>query len=84
MVRTIAALGLACLGLMLWHQTLVEMIVMLILFFGATLALFEHYRELGAAPVGWLYLLAYGSVAVVSLLHPVVSLIVDYSGAADG
>ena len=61
-----------------------SLIIMLILFFLSTLYLYEHYRELGAVPVGWLYLLAYGSVAVVSLLHPVVSLIVDYSGSADG
>jgi hypothetical protein len=59
-------------------------IIMVLLFFGTTLGLYEHYRELGSVPVGWMYLLAYGAVAVVSLAHPLVTLIVDYSGAADG
>jgi hypothetical protein len=54
------------------------------LVFVASIALYEFYRELGTVPVGWLYFMAYGAVIVVSLLHPAVTLVVDYRGRVDG
>jgi hypothetical protein len=59
------------------------LITMLLVFFLASIGLYEHFRTAGAVPVGWLYLMAYGSVALVSLLHPTVSLIIDYNGRTD-
>jgi hypothetical protein len=34
--------------------------------------------------VGWFFILAYGTVALVSLLHPIVTLILDFTGKFHG
>jgi len=55
--------------------------ILAVYFFG--IGLYEAHAEAGTVPVGWLYLLAYGVVVLVSLVHPVVSLILDVSGHGD-
>ena len=55
-----------------------------ILVFVTSIILYEAYRDIGAVPTGWLYLLAYGTMALVSLVHAIATLVVDRSGAADG
>jgi len=44
----------------------------------------ERDEASGTVPTGWLYLLAYGTMALVSLVHAVATLVIDWSGAADG
>ena len=60
------------------------LIVVGILVFVTSIILYEVYRDIGTVPTGWLYLLAYGTMALVSLVHAVATLVVDRSGAADG
>ena len=60
------------------------LIVVGILIFVTSIILYEAYRDTGTVPTGWLYLLAYGTMALVSLVHAVATLVVDRSGAADG
>ncbi len=55
-----------------------------ILIYVTSIILYETHLDSGAVPTGWLYLLAYGTVALVSLVHAVATLVVDLSGAADG
>ena len=62
----------------------VTMIVLGMLFYIASIALFAVYQEAGMVPVGWLYLMAYGSFCVVSLVHSTVTLFLDFGGKADG
>lgn len=64
--------------------SMVALTVMLLVFFLTSVGLYEHFRESGAVPVGWLYLMAYGSIALVSLVHPVVTLFIDFTGRIDG
>ncbi|RKZ15414.1 hypothetical protein DRQ50_07515 [bacterium] len=63
------------------EQTMI-VILMVVFLFG--IGLYETHLESGTVPVGWLYLLSYGMVALVSLVHPVLSLINDFAGHADG
>jgi len=66
------------------HASQATMIIMAILVFTFGIGLFETYRDVGVLSVGWLYILAYGSVATVSLVHPAVTLILDFGGKVDG
>ena len=50
----------------------------------ASIILYETHRSSGQVPSGWLFLLAYGLVALVSLVHAVATLVVDWSGTVDG
>lgn len=59
------------------------LLVTAMLFYLAAILLYEGYNDTGAVPAGWLWLLAYGGVALVSLVHAVVSLIVDVAGTTD-
>ena len=58
------------------------LVTAMVVYLGAIL-LYEAYHDAGAVPTGWMWLLAYGTVAVVSLAHAVVSLIVDWAGTGD-
>ena len=58
-------------------------VVAVVVYFAALL-LYETYHDSGAVPAGWLYLLAYGTVAMVSLVHAVATLILDLRGITDG
>ena len=60
------------------------LIVVAVLIYVTSIILYETYHDSGAVPTGWLYLLAYGTVVMVSLVHAVATLVVDLSGAADG
>jgi uncharacterized iron-regulated membrane protein len=60
------------------------LIVVAVLIYVTSITLYETYHDSGAVPTGWLYLLAYGTVAVVSLVHAVATLVVDLRGEADG
>ena len=62
----------------------VTLIVVAMVVFLTALTLYETHRGSGAVPIGWLYLLAYGTVALVSLVHAVATLMVDGKGPADG
>jgi len=62
----------------------VALMVVAILIFVTSIILYEAYRDIGTVPTGWLYLLAYGTMALVSLVHAVATLVVDRRGAGDG
>lgn len=59
-------------------------IVVLLTVFLVSIGLYDAYLDRGAVPVGWLYILAYGTIVWVSFLHPVLRLIIDFSGTIDG
>jgi len=56
-------------------------VIVAVYLFGVTL--YETHADAGTVPVGWLYILAYGTVVLACLVHPVVRLIVDLAGAVD-
>lgn len=60
------------------------LMVVALLVYVTSIILYETHLDSGTVPTGWLYLLAYGTVALVSLVHAVATLVVDWSGAADG
>ena len=60
------------------------LVVVAILVFSVSLALYEIHAEGGTVPAGWLYLLAYGTMAVVSMVHAAATLVLDLGGGADG
>lgn len=60
----------------------VTLLVTAMLVYLAAILLYESYHDTRAVPAGWLWLLAYGSVALVSLVHAVASYIVDVTGDA--
>jgi fatty acid desaturase len=66
------------------RATEIASIIVLLTFFLASIGLYDAYIDLGAVPVGWLYILAYGTIVWVSFLHPVIRLIIDFSGTIDG
>ena len=48
------------------------------------IGLFERHAAAGSVPAGWFYVLAYGTVVMISLVYPAVSLFLDASGRVDG
>jgi len=60
------------------------LIVVAPIVFLSTILLYEVYSGSGLVPRGWLYLLAYGTVTLVSLVHSVASLVLDKQGIANG
>jgi len=61
----------------------VTLIVVAVLVYCSSLLLYETHHTDGSVPAGWLYLIAYGTVSVLSLVHALTSLILDTSGSAD-
>jgi len=59
-------------------------IVVLLTVFLVGIGLYDAYLDRGAVPVGWLYIMAYGTIIWVSLLHPMLRLAVDFFGSVDG
>ena len=57
---------------------------MLLTVFLTNIGLYNAYVDRGAVLVGWLYIMAYGSVVWVSLLHPLLRLVIDLFGNIDG
>lgn len=49
----------------------------------SALFLYEGYHEAGDVPVGWLWLMAYATVAFMTFVYAVAALIVDVFGATD-
>ena len=66
------------------RATEIAAIIVLLTIFLVSIGLYDAYIDSGSVPVGWLYIMAYGTIVWVSLLHPVLRLIIDFSGAADG
>jgi len=62
----------------------VSLIILMLVVYGTCIGLYESYRGAEAVPVGWLYFMAYGSIALVSFLQPAISLVIDYGGMTDG
>jgi hypothetical protein len=60
------------------------LIVVAILVYLTCIILYETHFDSGVVPTGWLYLLANGTVALVSLVHSVSRLVVDWNGSANG
>lgn len=60
------------------------LIVVAILVYLTAIILYETHLASGVVPTGWMYLLAYGTVAMISLVHALSRLIVDLTGAVDG
>ncbi|MDT8323748.1 MAG: hypothetical protein RRA94_06540 [Bacteroidota bacterium] len=51
--------------------------------FLAGILLYDLYRDTGGVPAGWLWLLAYGTVALLSLVHALAGLLLDLRGDPD-
>ncbi len=66
------------------RATEIAAIVVLLTVFLVCIALYDAYVDRGAVPVGWLYIMAYGTIIWVSLLHPMLRLAVDFFGSVDG
>lgn len=66
------------------RATEIVAIVVLLTIFLVSIGLYEAYADYGAVPVGWLYIMAYGSIVWVSFLHPILRLVIDLSGTIDG
>ena len=62
----------------------VTLVVVSVVIFAASIVLWEAYRDAGAAPAGWFHLAAYGTVALVSLVHAGARLFFDRAGPSDG
>lgn len=52
--------------------------------YAACIGLYVTHKHAGVLPVGWLYILAYGIVVLVSLVHALAQLVGDIGGHADG
>jgi hypothetical protein len=66
------------------RATEIAAILVLLTVFLVSIGLYDAYVDRGQVPVGWFYILAYGTIVWVSLLHPVLRLIIDVSGSIDG
>lgn len=66
------------------RATEITALVMLLVIFLLSIWLYDTHVEGGMVPVGWLFVMAYGSIALVSLLHPVATLLIDHFGRIDG
>lgn len=66
------------------RATEIAIVIVLLSFFLLSIGLYEAYLDRGAVPVGWLYIMAYGTIVWVSFLHPVLRLIIDFFGSIDG
>jgi hypothetical protein len=62
------------------HATAATAIVIILAVYLLSISLFEFGSRNGGVPAGWLYIIAYGTIALASLTHPIVRLILDYLG----
>ncbi len=65
------------------HASQITLLAVGMIVFLAALLLYDVYRDAGGVPAGWLWLLAYGTVAVLSLVHAVTGLLLDLRGVPD-
>ena len=49
-----------------------------------SIGLYELYSDSGMVPTGWLYLLAYGTLALIHVIHAVATMVIDFIGVANG
>lgn len=63
--------------------TEITAIITLLAVYLAGMGLFDAHADTGVVPAGWLYVLAYGTIVLVSLAHPLAALILDFSGRVD-
>jgi hypothetical protein len=66
------------------RATEIAAIIVLLTVFLVSIGLYDAYVDRGTVPVGWFYIMAYGTIVWVSLLHPALRLIIDFSGRIDG
>lgn len=66
------------------RATEVAAVIVLLTVFLFSIGLYDANVDSGAVPVGWLYIMAYGTIVWVSLLHPLLRLMIDFSGTIDG
>jgi hypothetical protein len=62
----------------------ITLTILAVFIFVLSIGLYESFREAEFVPVGWLFIMAYGTFSLVSLTHPVVTLVLDYGGKVDG
>jgi endonuclease/exonuclease/phosphatase (EEP) superfamily protein YafD len=60
------------------------LVVVAALIYLTSIILYETHIDSGAVPTGWLYLIAYGTIALVSLVHAIATLVIDSGGMSDG
>ncbi|MCW8926427.1 MAG: hypothetical protein OQJ84_09235 [Xanthomonadales bacterium] len=60
------------------------LIALAAIIYAACIGLYVAHEDAGVLPAGWLYILAYGIVVVVSLVHSIALLVVDIGGRVDG
>ena len=60
------------------------LIVVTAVIYLTSIILYETHLDSGTVPTGWLYLIAYGTMALVSLVHAAATLVVDANGVTDG
>lgn len=60
------------------------LILVTMLVFLTAFVLWESYREAGAVPVGWMWVIAYGTMIATNLTVPAFVLMTDVWGWADG
>ncbi len=60
------------------------LIVLAVVVYLTSILLYEFYSDVGSVPTAWLYLLAYGTLALVYLAHGLATLIIDWTGATSG
>lgn len=58
------------------------LVALAIVVFVASIALYTAHEQQGTVPAAWLYLMSYGTLALVSLLHAAATLLVDIAGQA--
>jgi uncharacterized membrane protein len=49
-----------------------------------SIVLYELHSDSGVVPTGWLYLLAYGTLALIHVIHAVATVVIDFIGVTDG
>ena len=60
------------------------LIVVAMLIYLTAIILYEMYLDAGSVPTGWLYLIAYGTLALLPLVHAAATLVIDSSGVTNG
>ena len=62
----------------------IALIVLGVCVYALGMVLFETYRDGGVAPVGWFYLISYGTLCFMGIIYPVATLLLDLRGSIDG
>ena len=65
------------------RATEITAMLTLLTVFLVSIWLYDSNLEAGSVPVGWLFIMAYGTIVWVSFLHPVARLVLDVAGGID-